>query len=159
MPKTAAKSVVPQVLPNFTPGSRRTVAFLVGELKKHCTEQDIKLQRAVARLEKASRKNLKRICKQSRETTERLLAELATAQHMELRQLQVESAHAEKTNMHWTDLIGIITTPYQKLVAADALETQARAGNLPEPSAEQKGKLNPKPKSKVHSRLVNIVPS
>lgn len=117
MPKTS--NLVPQVQPVFTPGSQRTALVVIEQISKQLLDQTVKMDKALSRLSASDAKPLRSLSRRGQEQMATLIEELHKALHTERANLLTESRKAPRTNMHWVDLIGIITSPYQKRLAAE----------------------------------------
>jgi len=85
-----------------------------------------------------------------------MATELVRTLHLEKQQILTEAANAPRINMHWTNLEGLITTPYQKQAAEAAFQTEEQSVGGQPISEERRSKLQPKPKPKARGKRVNM---
>jgi len=106
-------------------------------------------------LSKSTRKALRSIGRVLREVRQRQLETVQQAKldlHLEKSQLLIEAAQAPRINMHWTNLEGLLTTPYQQRAAVRAFTAEEQQLGGQPVSEERRGKLHPKPKPKARGK-------
>jgi len=111
------KATLPQLQPVFTPGSQQTALMLLEKILEQSHAHSVKMDKALARLPNS--KSLRSRSRRGQEKLALLVEELRTAMHVERANLLTESRKAPRTNMHWLDMYGIITSPYQKRLATE----------------------------------------
>lgn len=130
MPKA---SVLPQKTPFFTPGSHQPSLNLLTELNASIVKNRHQLNTAIGRLNAEDRDRMLKTARRGQKKEDTLLCQLLKAIQSERAHQLTESRNAPKTHMHWTDLAGIVTTPYQKQLESSIAqaELQNKIDNKP----------------------------